>query len=93
MAYIGHRCACGHSDLQHRGAQTGGGCTARAGHPCQQPCGPVGEPQVIPTFNLHGQPIERVIAPGGGFPTLGGGHHLRTCDCESCQALYAEVVA
>lgn len=93
MAYIGHRCTCGHSDLQHRGAQTRGGCTARAGHPCQRPCGPVAEPQVIPTFDLHGRPVERVLAPGAAFPTLGSSGHLHTCKCEDCAALYAQLTA
>jgi hypothetical protein len=45
MAYIGHRCPCGHTDLQH--TQTGedgnlGHCTADFG---STGCGPAAQPR------------------------------------------------
>jgi len=91
MAYIGHRCDCGHSDLNHRQDGTSkslGGCTAT----CQKPCGPIAEPEVIPTFDLKARPVERVIVPGEGLPSEGGGYVIRTCPCEACVALYEQTV-
>jgi hypothetical protein len=90
MAYIGHRCDCGHSDLNHRqdgGGESLGGCVAT----CQRPCGPMPEPEVIPTFDLKAKPVERVIVPGEGLP--GGGFVVRTCTCDACVALHEQLVA
>jgi hypothetical protein len=90
MAYIGHRCTCGHSDLNHTKdgtSQSLGGCTAT----CQKPCGPTPEPEVIPTFDLKAQPVERVIVPGEGLPSEGGGFVIRTCTCDACVALHEQL--
>lgn len=91
MAYIGHRCNCGHTDLQHvhDGTETSlGGCTAGAGASCGRPCGPVQEPEIIPTFDLKGRPVDRVIEPGGGLASETGVLIVRTCTCDACTALY-----
>jgi hypothetical protein len=95
MAYIGHRCDCGHTDLQHRNngtSKTLGSCTANCGLSCGFPCGATPEPQVIPTFDGHGRPVERVIAPGGGLPAMGDVDVLKTCPCDACVALYEQLV-
>lgn len=89
MAYIGHRCTCGHSDLNHRQdgtATTLGGCAAT----CQRPCGPLPAPEVIPTFDLKARPVDRVIVPGEGLPAEGGNYVIRTCACDACTALYEQ---
>jgi hypothetical protein len=86
MARIGHRCECGHSDLNHTKdgtSQSLGSCTAT----CQKPCGPLAAPEVIPTFDLKAKPVERVIVPGEG-----GGLCIRTCACDACTALYEQTV-
>ncbi|MDX3759299.1 hypothetical protein [Streptomyces sp. AK02-04a] len=93
MAYIGHRCNCGHSDLQH--SQTGegktlGSCSASF-NPCN--CGPIPEPEVIPTFNTKGKQVERVIAPGGGLPSASGNPVVKTCPCDACTALYEQLAS
>ena len=90
MAYIGHRCNCGHSDLNHRqdgSSKTLGGCTAT----CQKPCSPTAEPEVIPTFDIKARPVERVIVPGEGLPTESGGFVVRTCTCDACVALHEQL--
>jgi hypothetical protein len=96
MAYIGHRCDCGHSDLQH--TETGEGeslgyCTADFGHTCRGTCGPIPEPEVIPTFNGKGKPVERIIEPGGGLPSESGNPVVKTCPCDACVALHEQLVA
>lgn len=90
MAYIGHRCDCGHSDLNH----TQDGTTDSLGScvtTCQRPCGPTAEPEVIPTFDLKARPVERVITPGEGLRSEGGGFILRTCTCDACKALHEQL--
>jgi hypothetical protein len=90
--YIGHRCDCGHTDLQHQqdGTFTSlGGCTSM----CNRPCGPLAAPEVIPTFDGKGRVVERVIAPGGGLPSMGGGVTVKVCPCEACVAVYERVTA
>lgn len=91
--YIGHRCACGHTDLHHLGDQTRGGCTASAGKACGQPCGPAGESLLLPSFDLRGRQVERVLPPGSGWPTMNGAVSPKTCPCPDCEALHAEVTA
>lgn len=97
MAYIGHRCTCGHSDLQHTRDGTSnslGRCTAGAGGSCGRICGPQPEPpEVIPTFDSKGRAVERVIPPGGGLPAMGDASVLKTCPCEACSALYDQMTA
>lgn len=90
MAYIGHRCNCGHSDLNHAQdgtAETLGACTTT----CQRPCGPVAEPEVIPTFDIKAKPVERIIPPGDGLRSEGGGIVVKTCACDACIALHEQL--
>jgi hypothetical protein len=90
MAYIGHRCDCGHSDLNHTQDGAGkslGNCTST----CQRPCGPIAQPEVIPTFDLKAKPVERVIIPGEGLLTESGGFAVRTCACDACVALHEQL--
>ncbi|WP_406444464.1 hypothetical protein OHB14_36505 [Streptomyces sp. NBC_01613] len=94
MAYIGHRCDCGHSDLSHAGDDTGntlGRCTAEFGASCSRDCGPVNQPEVIPTFNGKGRPVERVIEPGGGLPSESGNPVVKTCPCDACVAMHEQL--
>lgn len=96
MAYIGHRCDCGHTDLSHRNngeGQSLGGCTGYCGTSCGTPCGSMPEPEVFPTFDAKGRPVERVIEPGGGLPAMGDNDVLKTCPCAACAALYEQLVA
>lgn len=93
MAYIGHRCDCGHSDLQHTGdgtSDTLGACSASF-NPCG--CGTTPEPEVIPTFDTKGRTVERVIAPGGGLPSESGNPVVKTCPCDACVALHEQLVS
>lgn len=94
MAYIGHRCQCGHSDLQH--TQTGegdtlGSCTGSFSG-CAPRCGPIPAPEVIPTFDTKGRQVERVIPPGDGLRSEGGGIVVKTCPCDACVALHEQLV-
>jgi hypothetical protein len=93
MAYIGHRCDCGHSDLQHTGDGTGklGACQASYGYSCGRGCGPTPEPEVISTFDSKGRPIERIIPPGDGLKSESGAPIVRTCPCDACTALHSEL--
>lgn len=96
MAYIGHRCPCGHSDLQHAGDGTGqtlGQCTAEYGTTCSRTCGPVQTPEVIPTFDCKGRAIERVLAPGDGLRSESGTPLVKTCLCDACTALHGELAS
>ena len=94
MAYIGHRCDCGHTDLQHTQNGEGdslGNCTADYGVTCGRACGPIPEPEVIPTFDFRGRSVERVIAPGDGLRSESGAKIAATCPCAACQALYEQL--
>lgn len=96
MAYIGHRCDCGHSDLSHAGDGTGenlGRCTAEFGASCKHTCGPVPQPEVIPTFDGKGNQVERVIEPGGGLPSESGNAVVKTCPCDACVAMHEQLVS
>lgn len=95
MALIGHRCKCGHNDINH--TEDGDGkrlCTAGGSGSCKRRCKPVTDvmPELMPTFDLKGNAVERVIPPGDGLG-LDGGHPIgRTCGCDACQALYEQLV-
>ncbi|MCI3271428.1 hypothetical protein [Streptomyces cylindrosporus] len=97
MAYIGHRCKCGHSDLHHTQDGTGktlGRCTADYGKGCSRGCSrSIPEPEVIPSFDGKGRVVERVIEPGDGLASMSDSPTVRTCPCEACVALYAQVTA
>ncbi|MFJ8110460.1 hypothetical protein [Streptomyces sp. NPDC096132] len=92
MAFIGHRCACGHNDLNHTKSDTGKQiCTAKAGASCGKSCKSQSESEVMPTFDRRGLRIKRVIAPGDGLETESGSPVVRTCACDACQALYEQL--
>ncbi|WP_055696530.1 hypothetical protein [Streptomyces silaceus] len=96
MAYIGHRCDCGHSDLQHAEDGTSttlGRCAAEYGVTCSRTCGPLNQSEVIPTFDCKGNRVERVIVPGEGLPSESGASIVKTCPCESCTALHEQVAS
>lgn len=89
MAYIGHRCACRHGDLSHPVSVSGKrscGCAA-----CPRRCRREETPELLPTFDLKGNSIERVIEPGNKLGTTDGEMNAQTCDCDACQALYTEL--
>ena len=97
MAYIGHRCDCGHSDLNHAGYGTGttglGACQGSFGNSCGRGCGPVPEPEVIPTYDGKGNQVERVIEPGDGLPSANGNPVVKTCPCDACVAVHEQLAA
>ncbi len=85
MSYIGHQCTkCGHPDIW-RLSQDGMGTRCDSVE-CGCMCKP-GEPQVRPTFDTAGQPVDRVIKPGDKIG------NLPTCGCGQCVALYEQVAA
>ena len=95
MAFIGHRCTCGHNDVNHTKNDKGKlVCTAKAGAPCGRPCKSQGEPEVMPSFAVTGRPVERIIPPGDGFRAMGDHVIVKTCYCycDGCQALYEQLV-
>ena len=85
MSLITHRCTdCGHPDYwrltrmgENKANCPADGCTCR--------CVP-GAPQVVPTFDLAGRPVERVIKPGQPLYT-----GVPTHNCDACKALYDEL--
>ncbi|MFF3643428.1 hypothetical protein [Streptomyces sp. NPDC002564] len=92
MALIGHRCSCGHNDINHATDADGKrACTAKAGAPCGKRCKTLGDPEVMPTFDRKGNRVERIIPPGEGLPTETGSTGTRTCPCDACQALYEQL--
>ena len=92
---IAHRCPkCSHPDYRR-------GETAVDGDRGSCVCGckcTLGEPQVMPTFDVAGRKVERIVAPGerlgaGVDNGLGNtdGIGLRTCACAGCKGLHAQV--
>jgi hypothetical protein len=94
MAFIGHRCGCGHNDLNHaeddKGKQI---CTAKAGASCGKGCKSQGEPELMPTFDAKGGTVERILPPGDGLRAMGDSVVVRTCGCDACQALYEQLAS
>lgn len=90
MAYIGHRCGCGHTDLSHTGDGTTGACHARFGSSCGGKCAPA-QPEVITSFDAKGKPIEQITPPGEGLKSQSGAPIVRTCTCDECTALYEQL--
>lgn len=90
MAYIGHRCACRHSDLSHAVDKAGKRrCNT---NPCTRRCRRNETSELLPTFDRKAQPIERIVPPGSGLDTEGEyAFSARTCDCDDCRALYTEL--
>lgn len=94
MAFIGHRCACGHNDIQHTDGTTSsiGTCTADCGRDCKSSCSlELPEPEVMPSFDIKGNSVERILPPGDGFRAMGDHQVVTTCRCDACQALYAQL--
>lgn len=78
-----HRCTrCGHPEMFHH---AGGSCTNCV---CPRPVTEGVEPELLPTFDDSGQPVETVTEPGAAW---GGGG--RTCDCDRCVAFYRQQTA
>lgn len=89
MSYIGHRCGCGHTDLQHTTSDGGRRtCRANGGKSCGNGCRKVEKAVIIPTFDINGRRIGAVSAPGTPLPALG-----TTCACKACKELYAQLAA
>lgn len=79
MALITHRCTrCSHPDYWRQGRDH----CPREGCGCA--CIP-GPPEVAPTFDQTGQPIERILPLGGN---LGEHRDLPLCGCDDCTTLY-----
>lgn len=93
MAYIGHRCSCGHTDLSHTGEGDKAQCTAVSGGSCGRGCTPAAAPELVPTFDINGRSVERVITPGDGLPNEAGGFTVRTCACDACTDLHQQLTA
>lgn len=96
MAYIGHRCDCGHTDLQHTGNGEGstlGPCTGGFGVSCGKGCGTTPESEVFPTFDRKVRPIERIIPPGDGLRSENNVTIVKTCPCDACVALHEQLVS
>lgn len=93
MAYIGHRCGCGHMDIHHDAGAKKTTCSANNGNSCGKGCQKNPKASVAPTFDVKGNTVERVVQPGHRFgneekPQYGP---IRTCDCDACRALYTEL--
>ena len=88
---IGHRCACQHGDLSHR--TNGSGKRECACQPCTKRCRRSDVAELLPTFDVRGRTVERVVRPGDPLSTEGDSGGPRTCDCDACQALYAELTS
>lgn len=86
MSFITHLCTqCGHPDIRRTGF--GGAAPGRCACGCN--CTP-GEPEVRPSFDLAGRPVERVNPPG---KKLGGDNGQPVCGCPGCKALYEQLAA
>lgn len=90
MAYIGHRCACRHSDLDHSISPTTNR-RRRNGSPCKRRCSRRDQPELLPTLDPKARPIEAIVPPGQGLATEGGRTGPKTCDCDACRQLYTEL--
>lgn len=85
MAFISHRCGCGHLLINHKGP---GHCAQKGGAGCGNPCSKtLPPPEVVPTWDVQRRPITAIAEPGTsighGYPTM----H----DCDACRELYAQV--
>lgn len=92
--FIGHRCGCGHMDIHHTVPKDPNGrrsCTAKAGTSCGRGCRKNPRSEVAPTFDCGGRRIERIVPPGERLASEGSSGTVATCDCDACQALYAEL--
>jgi hypothetical protein len=81
-------------DIQHTVPKDPNGrrsCTAKAGLSCGRGCRKNPRPELAPTFDCGGRRIERIVPPGEGLATENGNSGVRTCDCDACKALYAEL--
>jgi hypothetical protein len=89
MAYIGHPCACRHGDLNHSVDKAG---KRRCNNnPCTRRCRKAETPDLLPTFDSKGESIERIVEPGQKLAGESTNSGPQTCDCDACQALYAEL--
>lgn len=90
---IDHRCPkCQHPGYRRKEAESGRG-SCECGCRCS-----ASKPELLPTFDVAGRKVERLIKPGGKFGhgvDNGLGHAeglgVRTCDCAGCLALYEDL--
>ncbi|WP_370129151.1 hypothetical protein [Streptacidiphilus sp. EB103A] len=74
-------------DIHH---ERGKGCRGGA-HGCGGSCRKSPKPVVRPTFDIKARPVETVREPG---THIGDAVNTpRTCDCDACKELYAELTA
>ncbi|KDN83450.1 hypothetical protein [Kitasatospora cheerisanensis] len=91
MAYIGHRCACGHLDVHHRAdSASREHCEAVGGVRCGKGCRKSSTSILVPTFDLAGRRIETITEPGQWIGE-GAGYSRAACACDDCRALHAEL--
>lgn len=92
---IAHRCPkCKHPDYRRREADV----DAKRG-PCECGCKcTASEPTTVPTFDVAGRVVERVVKPGERLGKdldngLGNtnGTSVTACNCAACKALYAQL--
>lgn len=88
MAHIGHRCSCGHGDLNHLVSATGK--RACKSNPCLRRCKRADQPELLPTFDTKGRTVERIVRPGDKLGA-DGELNVTTCGCDACRALYTEL--
>jgi hypothetical protein len=87
MAYIGHRCPCGHLDIHHKPDAKKTSCEAAAGASCGKGCRKTTKAVLVPTFDSRGRRVEQITPPGEHIPGIG----RQACDCPNCRALHAEL--
>lgn len=88
MAYIGHRCRCGHGDANHRVTDSRERiCTANGGQSCGRGCRRPNTASLHPTWSITGRSIEEITPPGTRRPAW----PEPTCSCDACWALYTEL--
>ncbi|MFF2954306.1 hypothetical protein ACFVVU_23550 [Kitasatospora sp. NPDC057965] len=85
--YIGHICGCGHPDVQHQADAPKSKCQAIGGLSCGKGCRKSTKAVLRPTFTVH-RPVETITPPG---ERVSGNNGWKTCDCDNCRALYAEL--
>ncbi|SFF12011.1 hypothetical protein SAMN05216251_108245 [Actinacidiphila alni] len=89
MARIGHRCKCRHGDLSHTTDKNGKQSCGCAG--CTTRCRRTEEPELLPTFDVKGNAVERIVPPGERLAGESTNSGPQTCGCAACCALYTEL--
>ncbi|WHX19803.1 hypothetical protein QFW82_23530 [Streptomyces malaysiensis subsp. malaysiensis] len=88
IAYVGHRCSCGHTAMSHKTTKSGKyRCFAIMGNSCGRGCSKNPKSELIPA-NPKGYQPGHIAPPGEQVTGLG-----TTCDCCACQSLHQELMA